>query len=76
MTSNLTLSELEHCLGTVVGELREQYDLANRLHDARFERAKMLLLEASLSTYQWLAVERMRRRNHPRDVCSGRNNPR
>src|SRR3569623_2708729 len=69
MISNLTLSELEHCLRTVVGELREQYDLANRVHDVRFKRTKMLLLESSLSTYQWLAVERVRKRDHPLDAA-------
>ena len=76
MTSTLSLSELEHCLSTVVGELREQYDLANRLHDMRFKRTKMLLLESSLSTYQWLAIERMRRRDHPHEVSRGRRDPR
>ena len=73
MACDLTLSELEHCLSTVVCELREQYDLANRVHDVRFKRTKMLLLENSLSTYQWLAVERVRKRDHPRDTSKSRN---
>jgi len=72
MACDLTLSELEHCLSTVVCELREQQDIANRLHDIGFRRTKMVLLEGSLWTYQWLAVERMRMRNHPHDVQIGR----
>jgi hypothetical protein len=63
MPSNATLSDLEQCLSTVVSELREQYDLANRLKDVRFKRAKTILLESSLSTYQWLAIERVRRQD-------------
>jgi hypothetical protein len=68
MASDTTSSDLEGCLSAVVSELRVQHDLANRLNDPGFRRAKMMLLECSLSTYQWLAVERMRRRNHPHDT--------
>jgi hypothetical protein len=63
MPSDATLSDLERCLSTVVSELREQYELANRLKDIRFKRAKTILLESSLSTYQWLAIERVRRQD-------------
>ena len=68
MAPDATPSELERCLSAVVSELREQHDLANRLNDPSFRRAKMMLLECSLSTYQWLAIERMRRRDHRRDT--------
>jgi hypothetical protein len=63
MPSDATLSDLEQCLSTVVSELRVQYEIANRLKDIRFKRAKTILLESSLSTYQWLAVERVRRQD-------------
>jgi len=64
MADEPVVSELERCLAAVVSELREQSDLAHRLKDGRFRKTKIMLLESSLSTYQWLAVERMRRRNH------------
>jgi hypothetical protein len=72
MARDLTLSELERCLSTVVCELREQHDIASRVHDMGFARTKTVLLESSLSTYQWLAVERMLIRDHPHDVQIGR----
>lgn len=71
MASDATSSDLEGCLSVVVSELRVQHDLAHRLNYPRVRRAKMMLLECSLSTYQWLAVERMRRRDHLRDTYRG-----
>jgi hypothetical protein len=73
MPSDPTLFDLEQCLSTVVSELREQYELANRMKDVRFKRAKTILLESSLSTYQWLAIERVRRQDkYPQSRVSTR----